>query len=76
MSAKEKQVKKQKGTPRCEPSGRCSQKAQEEEPVRKGGLGMVRRERGVRLCAVIKGKGNESVKVDGKPAMQNACEVS
>lgn len=36
----------------------------------------MRRERGVRLCAVIKGEGNESVKVVGKPAMQNACEVS
>ena len=36
----------------------------------------MRRERGERLCTVIKGKGNENVKPEGRPAEQNACDVS
>ena len=43
--------------------------------VRKSNLGMVRREKDVRLCTFIKGKGNEKVKLEGRTAVQNTCEV-
>ena len=35
---------------------------------------MVRRGRGVRWCTVIRGKGNENVKPEGRPTKQNVVK--
>lgn len=36
---------------------------------------MVRKDRDMRLRTIIKGKGNQNVKPEGRPTMQNAGEV-
>lgn len=43
--------------------------------VRKDHLGMVRKERGMRSRTIIKGKGNQNVKPERRPTMQNAGEL-
>lgn len=71
MGAKEKHVKEQERT-----KVRTFWKMLLEGTERGASQEGMRRERGVGLYSVIKGKGNENVKPEGRPTMQNAWRVS